>query len=184
MPEETHGCFALLSAQDRCKQRSCKWLQALQQARPADAYGSPWLQVLPLRKTLICHLLAAWTLKLPLWATDLNHAVTTGELPFLKFAALAEDAMQEPKLGALAQGVILAPGLLESPQLSSAAMLVNNAQAHAAEWALVIPELNLSALLDTGGAAMWWWWWWCLLSQCCSETGFTISSTFVCNSMA
>lgn len=100
--------------------------------------------MLPPRKTLVCHLLAAWTLKLALWASDLNTAATTGSLPFLRFAVLAEEALVDGT-DLLPAGFEIVPGLVESPQLAAAPTLVMNAQAHAAEWQLVVPELNLSA---------------------------------------
>jgi hypothetical protein len=95
------------------------------------------MQALPLRDTLVCHLLTAWLLKLPLWPSDLIRAVATGELPFLAFTSHCRDIVRTCKR--------LAPGLLESPDLTNAATLTAQAQSTAHAIGLALPELNLGA---------------------------------------
>lgn len=91
-----------------------------------------------MRTTLECHVLAAWQLKLPLWPSDLLHVASTGELPYLAFAADTRGMLS-------AAGERIVPGFLETPALCAELTLVRRSQQAAHSMGLVLPELNLGA---------------------------------------
>lgn len=92
---------------------------------------------MPLKKTLCCHLLTAWLLKLPLWASDLTHAIHAGELPFLGFRGCVRKLLDDSMAGAA--------GLFESPRLTHPRTVTKQSQEIAHRIELVLPELNLGA---------------------------------------
>jgi hypothetical protein len=87
--------------------------------------------------TLCCHLLTAWILKLPLWASDLLEAAKSDRMPFLTAVNVYKADLHGHQVAARA---------LQSPALWSASELTGAAQEFAARIKLVVPELNLGTL--------------------------------------
>ena len=92
------------------------------------------MQKLPLWMSLVCHLLAAWTLKLPLWPSDLTDAALSGTLPFLGAASAYRSELEGHKYAMRA---------MRDPLLQTVNVLIARAQALAASVKMVVPELNL-----------------------------------------
>lgn len=86
--------------------------------------------------TLSCQLLTAWTLKLPLWPSDLLDAARCGTLPFLAATVTHRG---------LLKGHRVAERALQFPALFSASELTAATQEFAANIKMVVPELNLGA---------------------------------------
>jgi hypothetical protein len=87
--------------------------------------------------TLVCHLLASWYLKLPLWPSDLLNEAQTGELPFQGAARFCGDL--------LTGEYAYLRWALDSISLHSPSYLLLKAHKIAANVDMVLPELNLGA---------------------------------------
>lgn len=94
------------------------------------------MQKLPMLATLACHLLTAWTLKLPLWPIDLQEAVREGELPFRDAVTLSNNIVANHPV---AQHALRAFGT------SGTGGLLALVQRVASNMNVVVPELNLGA---------------------------------------
>ena len=88
----------------------------------------------------MCHLLAAWTLKLPLWPSDLTSAAVSGTLPFLGAAHAYRDELEGHKYAMRA---------MRDPLLQTVNVVIAKAQALAASVKMVVPELNLGEPLPS-----------------------------------
>lgn len=97
----------------------------------------PGVQKLPLWVSLVCHLLTAWTLKLPLWPSDLTDAALSGTLPFLGAQNTYRTELEGHKYAMRA---------MRDPQLQSVNVLIAKAQSFAASLRMVVPELNLGEI--------------------------------------
>jgi hypothetical protein len=84
--------------------------------------------------TLVCQLLTAWTLKLPLWPSDLTDACLSGTLPFLGAANSYRTELEGHKYAFRA---------MRDPMLLTVNVLIARAQKFAASVKMVVPELNL-----------------------------------------
>lgn len=84
--------------------------------------------------TLVCHLLTAWTLKLPLWPSDLTDAALAGTLPFLGAANTYRNELEGQKYAIRA---------MRDPLLQTVNVLIAKAQTFAASVKMIVPELNL-----------------------------------------
>lgn len=99
---------------------------------------APAVQALPLRDTLVCQLLTAWLLKLPVWPGDVVRDASTGAILYLA-APLACRGLLAPPLRLLPRALRAA--------LPSAQALLEHAQRYAAAHCLAVPEVNIGALL-------------------------------------
>lgn len=97
------------------------------------------VQKLSMLMMLSCHLLAAWTLKLPLWARDVLEGVRDGDLPHIAAIGLCED---------LLEGHPLVQRALRTPfeAINTDAGLIASTHRLATNINVVIPELNLGII--------------------------------------
>eukprot|EP00892_Ulva_mutabilis_P005140 jgi/Ulvmu1/2999/UM015_0039.1 len=100
---------------------------------------------LPITTTLACHLLTAWELKLPLWASDIQEAARDGSLPYRDAIGICGDILEDHPYARRA---------LRSFRLVSAAGLTAHTQIAAAGINIVLPELNLGAFVHRHCAAL------------------------------
>lgn len=94
------------------------------------------VQKLSMLTMLSCHLLTAWTLKLPLWPRDILEAARDGDLPHIAAINLCED---------LLEGHPIVRRALRTPfeAVATDAGLVAATHRLATNINVVIPELNL-----------------------------------------
>lgn len=88
--------------------------------------------------TLACLLLAAWTLRLPLWPSDLSAAALSGLLPYFDLQAVSAGVQA-------ARDCPLPSGLCRNVRLATDAQLIRSVRDLAQTLGIDMPALNTGA---------------------------------------